>query len=81
MFEGQLVTRNSQGLVDTLFNSIDELNAKQITPEHARALSHTARTIVGVARLEMDYRALADKPKLKSLEMDGDTRHSAKSKE
>jgi hypothetical protein len=44
--------RTATGLVDKLFDAIDDLNAKRIDPEHARALSHTAKTIVAVAALE-----------------------------
>lgn len=52
------VSRNSAGLVDAMFDAIDRLNNKEIDPEHARALAHTARTIVSVATLELDYRKL-----------------------
>lgn len=51
-----LVNRTSKGLVDALFNSIDDLNAKKIDPEHARAIAHTAKTIVNVAHLEIEFR-------------------------
>jgi len=64
------VSRTSSGLVDALFDAIDGVNEKKITPEEARAISHSARTIVGVARLEMDCRAMLDKPALKSLVID-----------
>lgn len=66
------VIRNSKGLVDTLFNTIDRLNANEINAEHARAVSHTAKTIVGIARLEMEFRkGLADNGlKLTSLIID-----------
>ena len=50
------VTRTSKGLVETLFDSIDALNDKRIDPEHARAISHTAKTIVSIASLELDVR-------------------------
>jgi hypothetical protein len=50
-----VVTRDSKGLVEALFDAIDGLNQKKIDPEHARALAHTARTIVGVANLELDF--------------------------
>ena len=67
------VIRSSKGLVDALFDSIDRLNSGQVTPEAARALSHTAKTIVNVARLEMDYRKMAESNAagLKSLTIDG----------
>lgn len=52
------VTRTSQGLVDALFDAIDKLNDKKVTPEEARAVSHTARTIVGVAMLELKARQI-----------------------
>lgn len=57
------VTRTSHGLVDALFSTIDKLNAKEIDAEHARAISHTAKTIVNVARLELDYRRYAAETK------------------
>lgn len=50
------VQRNSKGLVDALFDSIDKLNKKEIDAEHARALSHTARTIVQIANMELEIR-------------------------
>jgi hypothetical protein len=50
------IARNSKGLVDALFDVIDKLNAKEIDSEHARAISHTARSIVNVAELELEYR-------------------------
>ncbi len=50
------VTRSARGLVDALFTTIDRLNAKQIDAEEARAVSHTARTIVQIARLELEVR-------------------------
>lgn len=52
------VTRNSKGLVEALFDSIDRLNKKEIDPETARAISHTAKTIVNVARLELEARRM-----------------------
>jgi hypothetical protein len=58
MKEPAKVARTSQGLVDALFDTIDRLNAKQITPEEGRAVSHTARTIVGVALLELKARQI-----------------------
>jgi hypothetical protein len=54
----QVVERTSRGLVQGLFDAIDNLNQKKIDPEHARALSHTARTIVSVASLEMEFMKL-----------------------
>jgi hypothetical protein len=54
------VTRTSSGLVDALFNSIDRLNAKEIDAEHARAISHTAKTIVSVASLELEMKKFTD---------------------
>jgi hypothetical protein len=73
MAEVTAVTRSSQGLVDALFSAIDRLNAKEIDPEECRALSHTARTIVGVARLELDFRRFTSeggRAALKSLTID-----------
>ncbi len=54
-----VIQRTSKGLVDCLFNAIDDLNQKKIDAEHARALAHTARTIVGVAALELDFMRLS----------------------
>lgn len=54
------VQRTSHGLVDALFNTIDRLNGKEIDAEHARAIAHTARTIVSVAELELEFRRYAD---------------------
>lgn len=53
------VTRTSRGLVDALFDTIDKLNAKAIDAEHARAISHTAKSIVNIAMLELEYRRFA----------------------
>jgi hypothetical protein len=68
------VKRSSSGLVDALFDCIDKLNAKEIDAEHARAVSHTARSIVQIAKLEMEYREAAatggDRSKLTSLRID-----------
>lgn len=50
------VKRTTSGLVDALFNTIDRLNKKEIDAEDARAISHTAKTIVSVAHLELEYR-------------------------
>jgi len=70
----EIVTRDSKGLVDALFESIDQLNAKKIDPEHARALSHTAKAIVSIAALELEFRKFAkdnsDADQLKSLAID-----------
>jgi hypothetical protein len=55
----QKVERTMHGLVDALFNSIDRLNNKEIDAEQARAISHTAKTIVSVAALELEYRKWA----------------------
>jgi hypothetical protein len=67
------VKRTSTGLVDTLFDAIDKLNRKEIDAEHARALSHTARSIVAIARLELEYRQFGERgatQKLVSLAID-----------
>ena len=68
------IKRTSTGLVDAMFTAIDRLNSREIDAEHARALSHTARSIVQIARLEMEYRQyaseLGDRAKLISLEID-----------
>jgi len=66
------VSRTSKGLVDALFDAIDGLNQKKIDPEHARAVAHTARTIVSVAELELEFIKLKtadDKANLRSIEM------------
>jgi hypothetical protein len=47
-------------LVDALFDTIDRLNSKHIDAEQARAISHTARTIVTVATLELEFRKWAE---------------------
>jgi hypothetical protein len=52
------VTRTSHGLVNALFDTIDRLNEKKVTPEEARAVSHTARSIIAVAHLELKARQL-----------------------
>ena len=69
------IARTSRGLVDALFETIDRLNNKEIDAEQARAISHTARTIVATASLELEYRkweldsgTLAEP--LKSLDID-----------
>lgn len=59
MAESKTIVRTSHGLVDALFDTIDKLNTKTIDAEHARAVSHTAKTIVNVARLELDHRRFA----------------------
>lgn len=53
------VVRSPSGLVDALFNSLDNLNNGTQSPDDVRAVCHTARTIVGIARLEMDATRLA----------------------
>ena len=62
------VKRTSSGLVEALFDVIDKLNNKEIDAEHARAVSHTARSIVQIARLELEYRK--DEQQLVSLQID-----------
>lgn len=62
------ITRSSKGLVDALFDTIDNLNAKRITPEEARAISHSARAIVGIASLEIEaHRLMIDSNNEKPL--------------
>lgn len=51
-----IAQRSSKGLVDLLFDAIDQLNNKKIDAEHARAVSHTAKSIVAVASLELEFR-------------------------
>lgn len=53
------ISRSSSGLVSALFDTIDKLNAKEIDAEQARAISHTAKTIVSVASLELEYRKIS----------------------
>jgi hypothetical protein len=67
------ITRSARGLVDALFNTIDRLNAREIDSEHARAVSHTAKSIVAVARLELDhkrYEADVGKTSITSLQIE-----------
>jgi hypothetical protein len=64
------VTRTSTGLVNALFDTIDKLNDKKITPEEARAVSHTARSIVGVAHLELKARQIEGGADMRSLMID-----------
>lgn len=68
------VARTSHGLVDALFDTIDRLNNKQIDAEQARAVSHTAKTIVNVAALELEWRKFTretqDETPLRSLAID-----------
>lgn len=67
------VARTSQGLVDALFDVIDQLNGKKITPEEARAVSHTARSIIGVAHLELKARQIeGGASQIHSLMIDAD---------
>lgn len=63
MAEAQVITkveRSPKGLVEALFNSLDGLNAGVKDVDDVRAVCHTARAIVTVARLEMDAARLAD---------------------
>lgn len=70
--EGKRVVRTTAGLVDALFDTVDKLNNKEIDAEQARAISHTARSIVGVARLELEFRQFVESggPQLTSLMID-----------
>lgn len=70
------MVRTSKGLVDALFDSIDQLNAKKIDTEHARAIAHSARAIVAIAALELDVRRFNTEThdggdNLKSLQIEG----------
>lgn len=73
--KSEVIKRTSKGLVDSMFDAIDNLNAKRIDAEHARALSHAARTIVSVASLELDMRKfnreVDGNNDLKSLQIEG----------
>ena len=75
------LVRNSTGLVEALFTAIDRLNAKEISAEECRAISHAAKSIVTVARLELDYRqfALNGGRPLKSLELEDGRKDARKS--
>jgi hypothetical protein len=70
----QKIERSSQGLVAALFDTIDRLNRKEIDAEQARAISHTARTIVTVASLELEFRKWSESDAtvapLKSLQIE-----------
>lgn len=72
MSEAKKVVRTTAGLVDALFDAVDRLNAKEIDAEQARAISHTARSIVSVARLELEFRQFVESggPQLTSLTVD-----------
>lgn len=54
------VERSPRGLVQALFNSLDALNAGTQSADDVRAVCHTARSVVNVARLEMDAARLAE---------------------
>ncbi len=54
------VERSPRGLVGALFNSLDNLNAGTQSADDVRAICHTARSIVNIARLEMDAARLAE---------------------
>lgn len=49
------MSRTSKGLIDTLFDELDQLKAGKSTPQNARAKASIANTICQVTRLEMDY--------------------------
>ena len=63
------ITRSSTGLVDALFETIDQLNAKEIDAEHARAISHSARSIVQIAKLELEFRSFSDSSNTKLVSL------------
>jgi hypothetical protein len=48
------VERSPQGLVSALFDSLDNLNNGTQTVEEVRAVCHTTKSIVNVARLEIE---------------------------
>lgn len=50
------IERSPKGMVDALFDSMDRMMNKEMTPEEGRAISHTVRSVVTVTRLEMDFR-------------------------
>lgn len=54
------VERSPKGLVDALFNSLDNLNSGAQSADDVRAVCHTARSIVNIARLEMDAARMAE---------------------
>jgi hypothetical protein len=55
----QKVERSPRGLVDALFDSLDKLNNGDQSADDVRAVCHTARSIVSVARLEIEAARLA----------------------
>ena len=63
--------RSPKGMVDAMFDAIDDMVAKEMTAEEVRAISHTCKTVVNVARLEADIRKMKaeflGKQDLKSL--------------
>lgn len=68
----QKIARTSKGLIDAMFDELDDLKAGKSTPQNARAKASIANTICSVTRLEMDHaRFVADSRKgetQKSLE-------------
>ena len=49
------IKRNSKGLVNLLFDELEDLNSGRSTPQQARAKASMANSIIAVSRLEMDY--------------------------
>jgi len=50
--------RSPKGMVDVMFDAIDSLMNKEMSAEDVRAISHTCKSVVQVARLEIDYRKM-----------------------
>lgn len=50
-----------RSLKDVLFETLEGLLDKSIDPETAKAISHTAQTILNAAKVEMDFARLCEK--------------------
>lgn len=49
------VSRNTQGLKDALFDELDQLRSGTSTPQKAKATTSIIKSVVDVAKLEMDF--------------------------
>lgn len=49
------MARTSKGLIDTMFDELDDLKAGKSNPQNARAKASLANTICQITRLEMDH--------------------------
>ena len=54
------IDRSAAGLTDAMFAAIDKLNAGVINADECRAIAQAGRTVVGMARVELDYQKLAN---------------------